>query len=72
MAGYLPQCLQLWTATNDVAASLVIRNRGIALVSTDGQSGIESVCAADLPGAGASQSRQVAKTRKGKTRKTKS
>jgi putative transposase len=29
----------------DVAAGLVIRNRGIKLISTDGQSGIESVCA---------------------------
>jgi putative transposase len=55
----------------DVAAGLVIRNRGIKLISTDGQSGIESVCAVELPGAGATQSRQVAKTRKGKTRKSK-
>jgi putative transposase len=56
----------------DVAAGLVIRNRGIALISTGGQPGIESVCAAVLPGTGESQSRQVAEPRKRKTRKSKS
>ncbi len=55
----------------DVAAGLVIRNRGIASISTGGQPGTETVCAAVLPGTGATQSRQVAKPRKGKTRKSK-
>ena len=51
----------------DVASGQVIRNRGIALISsTDGQSGTETVCAVDLPGVGATQSRQVAKSRKRK------
>ena len=54
----------------DVAAGQNIRNRGIALISTVGQTGIESACADDLPGAGVTQSRQVSKTRKGKTRKS--
>ena len=60
-----------FTTDRDVASGLVIRNRGIKLISTDGQSGIESVCAVDLPGAEVTQSRQVAKPRKRKTRKTK-
>jgi putative transposase len=64
-----PECS--FTTDRDVAAGQVIRNRGIASISTGGQPGIESVCAADLPGAGKIQSRQVAKTRKGKTRKSK-
>jgi putative transposase len=58
-----------FTTDRDVASGLVIRNRGIKLISTDGQSGIESVCAAVLPGVGETQPRQVAKPRKGKTRK---
>jgi len=53
----------------DIAAGQVIRNRGIAQASTAGLAGIESVCAVGLPGAGESQSRQVAKSRKGTTRK---
>jgi len=60
-----------FTTDRDVAAGLNIRNRGIKLISTDGQSGNESACADDLPGVEATQSRQVSKTRKGKTRKTK-
>jgi putative transposase len=64
-----PECS--FTTDRDVASGQVIRNRGITSLSTDGQSGIESVCAADLPGTGVTQSRQVAKTRKGKTRKSK-
>ena len=53
----------------DVANGQVIRNRGIELISTVGQTGIESACAADLPGVEVTQSRQVAKSRKGITRK---
>lgn len=60
-----------FTTDRDVASGLVIRNRGMDSISTNGQLGTEIVCAADLPGTGATQSRQVAKTRKGKTRKTK-
>jgi putative transposase len=71
----------------DVAAGQNIRNRGIKLISTVGQTGKETACAADLPGTSDSESRQVAKSRKGreaarsprrassalgKTRKTKS
>jgi len=56
----------------DVASGQVIRNRGIELISTDGQSGIESICAVDLPGVKETSSRQVAKPRKRKTRKSKS
>lgn len=54
----------------DIASGQVIRNRGIKLVSTDGQSGIESACADDLLGVEVSQSRQVSKPCKGKTRKS--
>ena len=65
-----PECG--FTTDRDVASGLVIRNRGIASISTDGQSGIESAYAVDLPGMKEkSSSRQVAKPRKGKTRKTK-
>lgn len=65
-------CLSCGFVTDrDVASGLVIRNRGIKLISTDGQSGIESVCAVDLSGVDESQSRQEAKPRKRKTRKTK-
>ena len=60
-----------YTTDRDVASGQVIRNRGIALISTGGQPGIETVCAVDLPGTGATQSRQVAKSRKEKTRKSK-
>ncbi len=37
----------------DVAAGQNIRNRGIKLISTVGQTGMETACADDLPGAGA-------------------
>ena len=55
----------------DVAASQNIRNRGIQLISTVGQTGKETACADDLPGTGENQSRQVSKSRKGVTRKSK-
>jgi putative transposase len=58
----------------DVASGQVIRNRGIELISTPGLGGNESACEADLPGVGATQSRQVAKSpersRRGITRKS--
>jgi putative transposase len=41
----------------DVASSQVIRNRGIALISTDGQSGIQNAYAGDLPGTEIPQSK---------------
>lgn len=53
-----------YTTDRNVASGQVIRNRGIKLISTVGQTGIESAYAADLPGIGENQSRQVAKTRK--------
>ncbi len=54
----------------DVAAGQNIRNRGIKLISTVGQMGRETACAADLPGAGDNSTpRQVAKSPRGKTRK---
>jgi hypothetical protein len=55
-----------------VAAGQVIRNRGVELISsTAGTAGMETACAVDLPGARkeTSKSRQVAKSRKGATRK---
>ncbi|HEY9674275.1 MAG TPA: RNA-guided endonuclease TnpB family protein [Waterburya sp.] len=55
----------------DVAAGQNIRNRGIKLISTAGQTGIESACADDLLGVEVTQSRQVSKSRKGTTRKSK-
>ena len=64
-----PRCN--FTTDRDVASGQVIRNRGITLISTDGQSGMETVWAVDLPGTENPQSRQVAKPRKGKTRKSK-
>jgi putative transposase len=69
-----------YTTHRDVAAGQNIRNRGIKLISTVGQTGRETACAADLPGADENQSRQVARTRKasavsvsrtGETRKSK-
>ncbi len=60
-----------YTTDRDVAAGQNIRNRGIKLISTVGQTGIESACAAVLPGVEVTQSRQVAKSRTGKTRKSK-
>ncbi len=63
-----PHCS--YTTDRDVASGQVIRNRGIALISTPGHGGIESACADDLPGAGVTQSRQVSKSRRGTTRKS--
>ncbi len=66
------KCLQCgYTTDRDIAAGQNIRNRGIKLISTVGQTGIESACAVDLPGTDESQSRQVAKSRKRTTRKSK-
>jgi putative transposase len=67
-----PHCR--YRTDRDVAAGQVIRNRGIKLISTVGQTGKETACAADLPGAGDNfMPRQVAKTpersRREKTRK---
>ncbi len=60
-----------YTTDRDVASGQVIRNRGIELISTDGQSGIQNAYADGLPGIEMSQSRSKSKTRKGATRKTK-
>jgi putative transposase len=57
-----------YTTDRDVASGQVIRNRGIALISTDGQSGIQNAYADGLPGIEMSQSRSKSKTRKGVTR----
>ena len=54
----------------DVAAGQNIRNRGIKLINTVGQTGMKTACADDLPGIEATESRQVSKSRKGKTRKS--
>jgi putative transposase len=63
-------CLHCGYKTDrDVAAGQNIRNRGIKLISTVGLTEIESACADDLPGVGVTQSRQVSKSRKGRTRK---
>ena len=45
--------------------------RGIELISTDGQSGIQNAYADGLPGVEMSQPRSKSKSRKGKTRKPK-
>lgn len=58
-----------YTTDRDVAAGQNIRNRGIKLISTPGLGGMETACADDLPRIGATQSRQVSKPRRGKTRK---
>ncbi|MBD6620782.1 transposase [Komarekiella sp. 'clone 1'] len=58
-----------YVTDRDVASGQVIRNRGLALISTPGLGGMETACADDLPGVGVTQSRQVSKSRKGKTRK---
>ncbi|MCG6136080.1 MAG: transposase, partial [Nostoc sp. LLA-1] len=55
----------------DVASGQVIRNRGISLISTAGHVGIQNACADGLPGVEETQSRQVSKSRKGKTKKSK-
>jgi putative transposase len=64
-----PQCN--YTTDRDVAAGQNIKNRGIALISTPGLGGKETACAAVLPGVEVTQSRQVAKSRKRTTRKSK-
>lgn len=64
-----PHCR--YKTDRDVAAGQNIRNRGIALISTLGHSGMETACADDLPGTACSQSRQVSQSRKGTTRKSK-
>ena len=74
---HCPSCNYM--ADRDVASGQVIRNRGIKLISTDGQSGIQNAYADGLPGSGISQSRSKSKarkarlerSRKGATRKTK-
>jgi putative transposase len=54
----------------DVASGQVIRNRGIALISTPGLGGNESACAVGLPGSKSQgYSRSEAKSRQGATRK---
>lgn len=55
----------------DVASGQVIRNRGIALISTAGHVGTQNAYADGLPGTEISRSRSKSKTRKGATRKTK-
>jgi putative transposase len=60
-----------YTTDRDVASSQVIRNRGIELISTDGQSGIQNAYADGLPGIEMSQSRSMSKSRQGVTRKYK-
>jgi putative transposase len=67
-----------YTTDRDVASGQVIRNRGIELISTDGQSGIQNAYADGLPGVEISQPRSKSKTRKatehlrkGTTRKSK-
>ncbi|MDJ0732831.1 MAG: transposase [Nostocaceae cyanobacterium] len=59
-----------YTTDRDVAAGQNIRNRGIKLISTVGQTGSQTACAVDLPGTGENQSRQVAKSCKRTTRKS--
>lgn len=65
-------CLECgFIADRDVASGIVIRKRGIELISTDGQSGIQNAYADGLPGIEVSQSRSKSKTRKGIARKSK-
>ncbi len=52
-----------YTTDRDVASAQVIRNRGIALISTLGHSGKETAWADGLPGIEVTQSRQVSKSR---------
>jgi len=60
-----------YTTDRDIASGQVIRNRGIELIGTDGQSGIQNAYADGLPGVEIPQSRSKSKTRKGTTRKSK-
>lgn len=64
-----PECGYI--TDRDVASGQVIRNRGLASISTVGYIGMETVCADDLAGVGVTQSSQVSKSRKGTTRKSK-
>jgi len=59
---HCPKCG--YTTDRDVASGQVIRNRGIELISTDGQLGTQNAYADGLPGIGETQSRQVSKPRK--------
>ena len=59
---HCPSCN--YTTDRDVASGQVIRNRGIKLISTDGQSGIQNAYADGLPGIEEIQSRSKSKTRK--------
>ncbi|MFP5271160.1 RNA-guided endonuclease InsQ/TnpB family protein [Coleofasciculus sp.] len=61
-----------YTTDRDVASGQVIRNRGITLISTVGQTGMETACEVGLLGTKGTSSRQVAKPRKGTSRKAKS
>ncbi|NES19317.1 MAG: transposase [Symploca sp. SIO3E6] len=54
----------------DVASGMVIRNRGLELISTPGLGGKETACAVGLPGAGEISSRSETKPRKEITRKS--
>ena len=58
-----------YTTDRDVASGQVIRNRGITLISTGGQSGTETVCAVDLPGSEVTQVRQLGSNPKGNNQK---
>jgi putative transposase len=65
-------CLSCGYITDrDVASGQVIRNRGIELISTNGQLGIQNAYADGLPGIEVTQFRSKSKTRKGATRKSK-
>ncbi len=55
-----------FTTDRDVAAGLVIRNRGVTLISTGGQPGSQNACADGLPGAEETKPRSKSKPRKGK------
>lgn len=63
---HCPECG--YRTDRDVASAQVIRNRGIALISTPGLGEMETVCAGDLAGVGVTQSSQVPKSRKRITR----
>jgi len=65
---HCPHCN--YVTDRDVAAGQNIRNRGIVLISTTGLVGKETACADGLPGVEVTKSRQVSKSRKGRTRKS--
>ncbi|MEH2051060.1 RNA-guided endonuclease InsQ/TnpB family protein [Nostoc sp.] len=65
-------CLSCGYITDrDVTSGQVIRNKGIVLISTNGQLGIQNAYVDGLPGKGNSLSRSKSKTRKEATRKSK-